>query len=323
MRHNGPAMRKTLLALGILVLLALAPAAQAKTIHYWIAAVPAEWNIVPSQRDPITGQTFAPEETRFQTVLYKRYTRSWRRPWPNRRIVGDNDGIPGPTIRARVGDRVLVHFKNMDTLRNDPHSMHFHAFLYPFPSDGSFIPGVSGRGANVRPGQTFTYRLRAVNRSAGVFPYHDHSPSMETSLHGGMYGMVSILGRKERRAKRENIVVFAEHLGFRTINGRAFIRNAPTFRARVGETVQWSVMAIGSEHHTFHLHGHRWRWNGENVDTRNVGPAESFRFRIKEDVPGTWLYHCHVESHLMLGMQGLYQVSPRVRRGTGVGVAGR
>ena len=30
--------------------------------------------------------------------------------------------------------------------------------------------------------------------------------------------------------------------------------------------------------------------------------------RWKEDAPGTWLYHCHVETHMMQGMIGLYRV---------------
>lgn len=319
-------MRRVAVALGVVsVLLVLAPGAHARTLHYWIGAVPVTWNVVPSGHDPITGQAFRPEDTTFRTVVYKRFTRNWGRRMQNLpRVAGDNDGIPGPTIRARVGDTVLVHFKNMDTLRNQSHSMHFHAFLYPFPSDGAFIPGTSGRGADVRPGRSFTYRLRAVRGSVGAFPYHDHSPSMMESIEGGMYGMVIVYGKKERRLRRENIVVFSQHLGFQTVNGRAFIRNTPTFRARVGDLVSWNVMAIGSEHHTFHLHGHRWRAAGENIDTRNVGPAESFRFRIREDVRGSWLYHCHVESHMALGMQGLYVVSRRRGgSGTAAAVAGR
>ncbi len=40
------------------------------------------------------------------------------------------------------------------------------------------------------------------------------------------------------------------------------------------------------------------------------------RYRTKDEIarwrerdPGTWLYHCHVESHMMAGMIGTYQVS--------------
>jgi len=187
--------------------------------------------------------------------------------------------------------------------------MHFHGVHYPFSSDGAYIPGVTGPGANVKPGRSFTYRLTAGPDSAGAWPYHDHSPSMTESIAGGLYGAVSILGRSEPRPDREVLVFFSSHLGFMTINGRSFIRNTPTFRARVGQVVQWDVLALGDEHHTFHIHGHRWRdADGTFIDTKTIGPAESFRFRIREDVPGTWLYHCHVESHMMNGMIGLYRV---------------
>jgi FtsP/CotA-like multicopper oxidase with cupredoxin domain len=289
----------------------LAPtAAQAATRHYWIAAVPATWNVMPTGLDPLTGTTYTPAETVMPTVLYKRFTKNWKKPWPNLPyVVGDNDGIPGPTIRATVGDRVIVHFKNLDTRFLHRHSMHFHAFRYGEASDGAFIPSKSGPGANVAVGHSWTYRLRAVRGSAGVWPYHDHSSSMMASIEGGMYGTISIRRKGERKPDHENIVFLQTHLGFMTINGRAFPGNAPTFKAKIGDVVQWDVLALGSDHHTFHLHGHRWRQNGEWIDTKSLGPAESFRFRIKEDIRGTWLYHCHVEAHMMTGMIGYYKVT--------------
>ena len=69
---------------------------------------------------------------------------------------------------------------------------------------------------------------------------------------------------------------------------------------------------MGSEHHTFHVHGHRWiAPDGTPTDTQTVGPAETFRIRWKEHDPGTWLYHCHVEAHMMAGMIGIYRVRRR------------
>ena len=74
--------------------------------------------------------------------------------------------------------------------------------------------------------------------------------------------------------------------------------------------MQWDVLALGDDFHTFHVHGHRWRTPGGGViDTQTVGPAESFKIRWLEDAPGTWLYHCHVESHMMNGMIGIYRVA--------------
>ena len=281
--------------------------------EYWVAAVPVTWNVVPNGRNAIEGETFPRDETTLRTIVYKRYTKNWGRPLrddPN--VSGDNDGIPGPLLRARVGETILVHFKNLDNEFERPHSMHFHGVEYRFGSDGAYIPGFSGKGANVKPGETFTYRLVAGRDSAGVWPYHDHSPSMTDSIHGGMYGALSILGRDETPPDREFVVYFGSLLDFKTINGRAFVGNTPVYRAKVGETVQWDVLAIGDDHHTFHVHGHRWLTPGRvSEDTRTIGPAESFPVRWKEDAPGTWLYHCHVEDHMMNGMIALYRVEPR------------
>ncbi len=85
-------------------------------------------------------------------MVYRRFTRGFARPWPNTSASGDNDGIPGPTIRAEVGDTVIVHFENRDHHYGLPHSMHFHAFRYAPSSDGAFIPYRSGPGGNVRVG---------------------------------------------------------------------------------------------------------------------------------------------------------------------------
>jgi len=284
----------------------LAAPASGAVRHYWVGAAPVTWNMVPNQHDAIMGMMFEPAETVFPTVVYRRYTRNWRKPLRN---TPDQDLVPGPLIRARVGDKLRVHFKNFDTFHHQPHSMHFHGAHYKPSSDGAYLPGVSGRDAEVKPGQSWTYKLAAGRDSVGAWPYHDHSPSMEESIHGGMYGMLSIRGRDEPLPDREFVVVFAPMKQFQTIDGRAFVGNTPVFKSRVGEVVQWDVMAMGSEHHTFHVHGHRWRDpDGIPRDTVNVGPAESFRIRWREREPGTWLYHCHVETHMAAGMIGTYRV---------------
>jgi FtsP/CotA-like multicopper oxidase with cupredoxin domain len=305
-------MRKLVLAVAALVALGTAGwaavgngAAAATTREYWVAAVPTTWDVVPTHKDPLMGTTFDPAKTTMPAVRYVGYTSGWTSPLPD---SGAN-GIVGPLIKGRVGDTILVHFKNLDP--NAPHSMHFHGVHYAFPSDGAYIPGVSGPGADVQPNGTFTYTLLPKADSVGVWPYHDHSPSMGPSIVGGLYGAVSILGAKEKAPDREFVVFFESQLGFNTIDGRAFLGNTPTFRAKVGDTVQWDVLALGDLHHTFHVHGHRWVAADGPRDVQTVGPAESFRFRWKEDTPGTWLYHCHVEAHMMNGMIGTYVVTAK------------
>ena len=113
---------------------------------------------MPNGRNAIEGETFTPDKTVFRTVVYRQYTKDFAKPIAN---GAGNEGIQGPLLRARVGDTLLVHFRNLDTLTNQPHSMHFHGVRYRFGSDGAYIPGFSGPGANVKPGETFTYRLVA------------------------------------------------------------------------------------------------------------------------------------------------------------------
>ncbi len=286
-------------------------AAQAQVRDYWVAAVPTWWDIVPNGHDAIMGMPVAPSDAVVHTVVYQRFTPGWRRRIPNAPAASaDGLQIPGPLIRARVGDQLRIHFKNLDTLWRVPHSMHFHGVHYAPASDGAYIPGFSGPGADVLPGHTFTYRLTAGPDSAGVWPYHDHSPSMEQSIAGGMFGMLSILAPHQRAPDREFEVVFTPLRKFMTIDGRAFVGNTPIFRAKVGQLVQWDVMGMGSDFHTFHVHGHRWIGaDGVPRDTLTVGPAETFAIRWREDAPGTWLYHCHVETHMDSGMIGIYRVS--------------
>ena len=278
--------------------------------EYWVKAVNVNWDAAPNGIDALMGRRIPMNERTLTAIVYRGYTRGWAKPLPNTARSGDNDGIPGPVIEARVGDRVLVHFKNEDRAYGLRHSMHFHAFFYQPGSDGAFIPQISGRGGNVPVGGTFTYRLTAVPQSAGVWPYHDHSSSMMESIPHGLYGTIAILKKKERPPDRRFVVAFANTLTYYSINGRAFIGNTPTFKAKVGETVEWNVIAMGENFHTFHVHGHRWLDpTGVPKDTQEIGPGGSFRVRWREDAPGTWYYHCHVESHQMNGMIGLFKVT--------------
>ncbi len=308
LRGSGALALPTLAAIALVLLTGSARAAG--SLHeYWVAAVPVTWHVVPNERDAIGGDRFLARKTTFQTIVYREFTPNFAKQIPN--ALGDR-GIQGPLIRARVGDTILVHFRNLDSLLNRPHSMHFHGVSYRPGSDGAFIPGFSGPGANVKPGQSFTYRLLAGPDSAGVWPYHDHSPSMMDSISGGLYGALSILAPGEQLPDHEFVVYLESQLGFMTIDGRAFVGNTPVFHAKVGDVVQWDVLALGDDFHSFHVHGHRWRTPGGGViDTQTVGPAESLKIRWVEDAPGTWFYHCHVESHMMNGMIGIYRVAPR------------
>jgi plastocyanin/FtsP/CotA-like multicopper oxidase with cupredoxin domain len=118
------------------------------------------------------------------------------------------------------------------------------------------------------------------------------------------------------------------------INGRKYLGNTPTMVAGPDTTMRFGVVGMGSDFHTFHLHGHRWVIPGPNgadpgtiqnsaqvtavsqfEDTRAFGPANSFVFTIDESAArgsffraepsiGEWHMHCHVIGHMMDGMMG-------------------
>jgi len=297
-------------SLALLALALIGPAhAHGATREYWIAAVNMPWDVAPNGGDPVMGTTIPPAQRQFTAVIYRRYTSGFRRPWPNTAVSGDNDGMPGPTIRAEVGDTVVMHFRNRDHHYGLRHSMHFHAFRYLPSSDGAFIPFRSGRGGDVPVGGSRIYRLKAVADSYGVWPYHDHSSTMGQSIELGLFGAIVIPRPGEPRPDREFVVYLNNQKGFDTINGRAFIGNTPTFRARTGETVQWDVLALGENFHVFHVHGHRWLRDGTPTDSELLGPSSTLKVRWREGAPGVWYWHCHVESHQDNGMIGLYRVT--------------
>jgi FtsP/CotA-like multicopper oxidase with cupredoxin domain len=116
-------------------------------------------------------------------------------------------------------------------------------------------------------------------------------------------------------------------------NGRSFVGNTPTITAEVGQKIRWYVfnLDLGMNWHNFHPHSARWKFADQTVDVRSIGPAESFVVEtvappvllLPDDIQrcqpphrhpkdaklyrlrGDFLFHCHVEMHMMGGLAGL------------------
>jgi FtsP/CotA-like multicopper oxidase with cupredoxin domain len=73
--------------------------------------------------------------------------------------------LPGPLIKTRVGDRLIVHFKNE---LDQPTTVHWHGVRVPIEMDG--VPEISQ--PEVKKGESFTYDF--VVRDAGLYWYHPH-----------------------------------------------------------------------------------------------------------------------------------------------------
>jgi FtsP/CotA-like multicopper oxidase with cupredoxin domain len=93
-----------------------------------------------------------------------------------------NGRVPGPLIRTKVGDRLIVHFKNELA---EPTTVHWHGVRVPIEMDG--VPGISQ--PEVTQGQTFTYDF--VVRDAGLYWYHPHVMSA-AQVGNGLYGALLV-----------------------------------------------------------------------------------------------------------------------------------
>ncbi len=117
------------------------------------------------------------------------------------------------------------------------------------------------------------------------------------------------------------------------INGRGFVGNSPTIVAPAGQRIRWFVFNLDTSEtwHNFHPHDMRWKFGGEALDIRSMGPAESFVVEAKIPpvllltdeikkiqsaknrpkkaklyrIYGEYVFHCHVHHHMKNGMVGL------------------
>jgi plastocyanin len=317
--------------------------------EYWLQADSFWHNAVPNGTDHMMNVDYPANQVSFWAIGFRAYTPAWRTPLHGDTETGANTGIPGPTIRAEVGDTVRIHFRNNDSHYKFPHSLHAHGLRYAAESDGAYIATEPHRpGTAVTYGHTYTYEYTVPPSSVGTWPYHDHSVAqeikkpasgtrssvgnnatpgiaignssamMELNAQLGLLGVIAVTDRNTQLVDKEFVLVFHDLYAddipsivqdLDLFNGYAFIDNTPTFSAKVGDRVRWRIIALGKEFHVFHLHAHRWSDGIRNVDSQILGPSTSLTIEYTEDNPGDWLYHCHVIDHMMGGMVGRYQVS--------------
>jgi hephaestin len=93
-----------------------------------------------------------------------------------------------------------------------------------------------------------------------------------------------------------------------TMNGLSF-GNLPVMTMKQGERVRWYLFGTtGFEVHAPHWHGNTVIANHMRTDVTNINTMQMVTANMVPDNPGTWLFHCHVQPHLLAGMQALYRV---------------
>ncbi|MBS2012554.1 MAG: multicopper oxidase family protein [Deltaproteobacteria bacterium] len=90
--------------------------------------------------------------------------------------AGTKATIPGPALRAKRGNEVIVHFKNE---LPEPTTIHWHGLRLLAKMDGS-----TSTQASIPSGGTYEYRFRVED--AGTFWYHPHVRANE-QIERGLY----------------------------------------------------------------------------------------------------------------------------------------
>jgi FtsP/CotA-like multicopper oxidase with cupredoxin domain len=114
--------------------------------------------------------------------------------------------------------------------------------------------------------------------------------------------------------------LWREHRKIWTINGIAAhgMVMDPMFTLKRGNSYMWAIKNDTEWDHPLHLHGHSFRIltrNAEPVphtpwaDTVLLFPNETAEVAFVADIPGDWLFHCHILEHHEGGMGAVVRVA--------------
>ncbi len=183
-------------------------------------------------------------------------------------MLGYDGLVPGPMIRARVGDRVVVHFTNGLA---EPTTIHWHGLRVPAAMDG--MPGHSQ--PPIEPGGSFVYDF--VVPDASTFWYHPHVNSA-VQEGNGLYGAFIVDDPAEPADLGDEVVMVLSDIDLKedgstqpqdgggdlaTLFGRegnVLLVNGkvrPSFKARPGLRQRWRfINAAKSRYFQIALDGH-------------------------------------------------------------------
>jgi len=223
-----------------------------------------------------------------------------------------NGFMPGPTLRATAGDRLIIHFENRGS---KPHTIHFHG-VHPSNMDGVFEV--------VPVGKTFTYDF--IAEPFGVFPYHCHMMPLRKHISRGLYGTLIVDPATPRPPATEMMMVmhgldvnFDMANDFYAVNGVANYYAEHPIDIKVGEKVRiyLSNMTEFDLVNNFHLHANMFDYypNGtmlvpsEHTDTVNLCQGQRGIIEFSYRFPGMYMFHAHTSEFAELGWMGFFNVT--------------
>ncbi|WP_445636031.1 Copper-containing nitrite reductase [Nostoc sp. DSM 114161] len=223
-----------------------------------------------------------------------------------------NGRIPGPTLRAKQGDRVRILFLNN---AGHSHSLHFHG-VHPAEMDG------------VRPvsnGKATIYEFDA--EPYGVHLYHCHIEPVTRHIAKGLYGMFIIDPPTPRPPADEIVLVMAgydvnddSHNDYYAFNGlphHYMHHPIPIYQNQLIRLYVLNIIEYDPAV-TFHLHAnffdvYRYGMSmtaSEKTDVLTMGIAERHILEFAFRYPGKYMFHPHQDAIAENGCMGQFEVIP-------------
>jgi FtsP/CotA-like multicopper oxidase with cupredoxin domain len=188
-----------------------------------------------------------------------------------------NGVLPGPLLRAKLGDRVIVHFKNS---LPEATTIHWHGLRVPNEMDGA--PGITQDP--IESGGEFRYEFTL--KDAGTYWYHPHIDS-SAQVGRGLYGPIVVDDPSEPKAFGDELVLVLSDMGldandqmlpantggkFGDLFGRegaVLLVNGkimPRLKVRAGKRQRWRIInAARARYYNLRLRDHRFiRLGGDN-----------------------------------------------------------
>ncbi|MEV4621612.1 multicopper oxidase domain-containing protein [Asanoa sp. NPDC049573] len=266
-------------------------------------------------------------------------------------LTAKTASYPGPTIEMTEGECLAVTLHDnvssatLESLRGDSvHplavSLHAHGVKYTASSDGTL-----GTNSYVAPGGQRTYYWYAKPRdpatgaqgTAGYWWYHDHmvgGPHGTAGVGAGLFGALIVRRQGDVKPARTYVTAFGDRQTINLRRGSATdtcdatkpVAGPTCLIAKPGERVEFVVIGLGNDMHTFHLHGHSWAdtrtgtLDGTDkalvnavrvIDNKTVGPGDSFGVQVVAGDSvgaGNWMLHCHMQFHSDQGMSTMLHV---------------
>lgn len=234
------------------------------------------------------------------------------------RCWGYNGHVNGPVIEAVEGERVRIYVTNELPA---PTTVHWHGLILPNGMDG--VSGLTQ--PPIPPGETWRYEFDLVQH--GTYMFHSHHDTM-TQEGLGLTGMFIIHPRAaySPAVDRDFALLLHEYhiptgasrpdpnemsdFNVLTINGKVFPYVEPLV-VRTGQRVRMRIGNLSAmDHHPMHVHGFEFRvtaMDGQRIPealqrkrvTTLVGVGETRDIEFVADIPGDWIFHCHMTHHVM------------------------